>query len=288
MPAGILGVDHPVIAVADMDASEKVYQKLGFTVPPRGSHMEWGTGNWCIMFADDYLELRGIVDASRYTHHLDEYLAERGEGLMGLAFATADAEASYKTAIESGLKPTAIKDLTRKFHLPAGDAFPSFRIVYLSESDAPGLLTSVICGHKTPEIIRRPEFLVHPNTVVGVSSITIVVANPAGYKAAYENLFGAEKVKEASDALIVTFPRGSRLEIVTPEGAAVRGVALPNAKLPYHPAMTLAVTDLEKTKSVLTDNGVPFTAGKEGQSVTVAPAHTCGVLMTFSTAGQKN
>lgn len=285
MPAGILGVDHPVIAVADMDASEKVYKKLGFTVPPRGSHMEWGTGNWCIMFADDYLELRGIVDASRYTHHLDEYLADRGEGLMGLAFATADADQSHKTALESGLKPTAIKDLTRRFHLSTGDAFPSFRIVYLSESDAPGLLTSVICGHKTPEIIRRPEFLQHPNAVVGVSSTTIVVPNPADYKAAYENLFGAEKVKESADGLIVTFPRASRLEIISPKVAADRGVALPNSKLPYHPAMTLAVTDLEKTKAVLTSNGVPFDASSDGKSVTVAPAHTCGVLMTFSTAG---
>ncbi len=285
MPAGILGVDHPVIAVADMDASEKIYKKLGFTVPPRGSHLEWGTGNWCIMFADDYLELRGIVDASRYTHHLDEYLAERGEGLMGLAFATADADESHKTALASGLKPTAIKDLTRRFHLSTGDAFPSFRIVYLSESDAPGLLTSVICGHKTPEIIRRPEFLVHPNSVVSVHAITIVVPDPAAYKAAYENLFGADTVKQAGDSLIVTFPQGSRLEIVDQQGAEARGVALPGSKLPYHPAMTLAVSDIEKSKAALTANSVPFETSKDGRSITVAPAHTCGVLMTFSLVG---
>ena len=64
MKNAITGVDHPVIAVGDMEGARAVYERLGFTIPPRGSHIEWGTGNWCIMFADDYLELRGIVDAN--------------------------------------------------------------------------------------------------------------------------------------------------------------------------------------------------------------------------------
>ncbi len=284
MPAGILGVDHPVIAVENMDAAEITYRNLGFTIPPRGSHMEWGTGNWCIMFADDYLELRGIADASRYTHHLDEFLAERGEGLMGLAFATADAERSYKTALESGLKPVALKDLTRRFHLDTGDAFPKFRIVYLSESNAPGLLTSVICGHMTPEIIRRKEWLAHPNAVVGVSSITVVVADPMECRGAYEKLFGADKVGEADDALYVDFPRGARLEILSPKAAAKRGVALPNGKLPYLPAMSLSVADIAQTKTILATNGVAFETADDGAAITVAPDFTCGVIVTFATA----
>ncbi|MGE0153175.1 MAG: VOC family protein [Reyranellaceae bacterium] len=282
MPAGILGVDHPVIAVENMDAAEITYRNLGFTIPPRGSHMEWGTGNWCIMFPDDYLELRGIADASRYTHHLDEFLAERGEGLMGLAFATADAEDSYRTAVDTGLKPTALKDLTRRFHLSTGDAFPKFRIVYLSESDAPGLLTSVICGHLTPELIRRQEWLTHPNAVVGVSSITVVVADPMACRGAYEKLFGADKVRAADGALQVDFPRGARLEILSPQAAAKRGVALPNGKLPYLPAMTLAVTDIARTKATLAANGVAFETADGGTAITVAPSSTCGVIMTFA------
>ena len=78
----ILGIDHPVIGVAGMAAARTTYERLGFAIPPRGSHIEWGTGNWCIMFGDDYLELRGILDPDKYTHGLDEFLAA-GEGLMG-------------------------------------------------------------------------------------------------------------------------------------------------------------------------------------------------------------
>ena len=62
MEYGIRGIDHPVIAVRDMKQARLAYERLGFTVPPRGSHAQWGTGNWCIMFPEDYLELRGIID----------------------------------------------------------------------------------------------------------------------------------------------------------------------------------------------------------------------------------
>ena len=88
---GIINVDHPVVAAQDLDAARIAFERLGFTVPPRGSHVEWGTGNLCIMFPEDYLEIRGIIDASRFTMHLDEHLDRYGEGLMGVAFGTDDA-----------------------------------------------------------------------------------------------------------------------------------------------------------------------------------------------------
>ena len=74
MAIGIEGFDHPVIAVRDLEQSRGVYEALGFTVPPRGSHIEWGTGNWCIMFERNYLEHRGILDPDRYTHGLEHFL----------------------------------------------------------------------------------------------------------------------------------------------------------------------------------------------------------------------
>jgi catechol 2,3-dioxygenase-like lactoylglutathione lyase family enzyme len=283
MAAGILAVDHPVIAVRDMDESHRTYQRLGFTIPPRGSHLEWGTGNWCIMFADDYLELRGIADASRYTHNLDTFLAERGEGLMGVAFATKSGEDSYREAQASGLKPTAFKQLTRRFHLPEGDAFPKFAIVYLSESDAPGLLTSVICGHLTPEIIRRPEWLTHPNGATGVVSMTTVVADPQSGLPAYERLFGAKAVRTRDGAVEVRFDRGAAIRVISPEAAKRANIAAPSTALPYMPAMTLRIRDVAATRDVLRANGVSFTQPTT-DSIRVEPDRTCGIVLTFTTA----
>jgi len=49
--------------------------------PPIG----WGTGNYCIMLEQGYIELLGILDPTQFTNNLDQFLAER-EGLLGLAF----------------------------------------------------------------------------------------------------------------------------------------------------------------------------------------------------------
>ena len=56
----ILGADHVVIAVRDLDAAAAQWRRLGFTLSPRGTHSPLlGTGNYTIMLEDDYLELLG-------------------------------------------------------------------------------------------------------------------------------------------------------------------------------------------------------------------------------------
>jgi hypothetical protein len=285
MPAGVTRIDHPVIAVRDMEQARLAYQRLGFIVPPQGSHLEWGTGNWCIMFADDYLELRGIIDASRYTHHLDVFLKERGEGLMGLAFGTKDADASYREALAGGLAPTAIKGLTRRFQLATGDVFPQFRIVYLSEADAPALLTCVICGHLTPDLIRRPEWLVHPNGVTGVLSITAVTSDPGAVRAAHERLLDPAVFSDIDGGFRAAPDEGAAIDVVSPAQAERRGLALAGAPLPYLPAMNLATSDLRAAREVLQANGVPFS--DTGSSIRVEAAHACGVTVTLTAEGRK-
>ena len=86
-PARIDGIDHVIIGVHDLEAARRIYTRLGFTVSPRGRHLGRGTANYCMMFDADYLELRGIVDASQFTDDLDRFL-ERGEGLNGVVFST--------------------------------------------------------------------------------------------------------------------------------------------------------------------------------------------------------
>ena len=61
-------------------------RRLGFTLTPRGRHIGWGTGNYCIMLENGYIELLGIVDPSQFCNNLDSFWRQR-EGLMGLAFA---------------------------------------------------------------------------------------------------------------------------------------------------------------------------------------------------------
>src|SRR5262245_49251194 len=71
MPRPITGIDHAIIGVRRLDSAAEVYRKLGFTLSPRGRHYGWGTANYCIMFAQDYIELLGIVDPAGFTNNLD-------------------------------------------------------------------------------------------------------------------------------------------------------------------------------------------------------------------------
>lgn len=96
-----------------MREARGIYERMGFTVPPRGSHQEWGTGNWCIMFPHDYLELRGVVDPKRHLHGLEELLARR-EGLMGVAFSSDTLATTVVAALRAkGLHPADPRELTR-------------------------------------------------------------------------------------------------------------------------------------------------------------------------------
>src|SRR3954462_7975010 len=99
----ITGIDHTLVGVRDLDAARKAWETLGFTLTPRGRHIGWGTGNYCVMFRDDYVELLGIVDPTQFLNRLDPLLEARGEGFLGLAFAAAsssDVHAAFPNAAQ--------------------------------------------------------------------------------------------------------------------------------------------------------------------------------------------
>jgi hypothetical protein len=129
-PPDLDGIDHSLIGVRDLEAAKRTWQSLGFTVTPRGRHIGWGTANYCLMFERGYVELLGILDPKQFTNDLDKFLADR-EGLLGLAFASADARATAGRLSASGLHPEGPKDLKRLLELPEGEQLPAFKLVYL-------------------------------------------------------------------------------------------------------------------------------------------------------------
>ncbi len=59
----ILGIDHVLIAVEELELASEVYQTLGFQVLPGGKHPKMGTHNALVPLADGtYLELIGVWD----------------------------------------------------------------------------------------------------------------------------------------------------------------------------------------------------------------------------------
>lgn len=275
----IVGFDHPVIAVRDMEASRMRYERLGFHVPPRGSHKEWGTGNWCIMFPNDYLELRGIVDPARYTHQLDEFLAKR-EGLMGVAF-TGDRDVREATKIfeARGLHPQPVRELTRRFELPDGEVEPSFRLLFFREDETGPLMASLICQHLTPALIRQPAFLNHANGANGIVSMTSVSDDLDGAAELLEKYLERDAVHRHESAVDVDVGRGAKLHVITQAQAKRQGLAL-DAPTPYLTAVGVRTQSLDACEAALERGEIPFVR-KENKRIRVEAAEACGLTLDF-------
>src|SRR3954469_10276300 len=132
----IAGIDHTLVGVRDLDAARKAWETLGFTLTPRGRHIGWGTGNYCVMLESGYIELLGAVDPTQFLNNLDGFLEKR-EGLMGLAFGTDDAAACAAALKSAGVAFEGPKALKRRLELPKGEVMPAFELLYLDREATP-------------------------------------------------------------------------------------------------------------------------------------------------------
>jgi catechol 2,3-dioxygenase-like lactoylglutathione lyase family enzyme len=276
---GITGIDHTLVGVKDLEAARRVWQTLGFTVTPRGRHIGWGTGNYCIMFESGYIELLGVVQPAEFLNGLDVFLKSR-EGLMGLAFGTDDAKGLQAALQSAGIPAEGPKDLKRKLELPEGEALPAFSLLFPDKRALPGL-NAFITQHLTPQIIRRPEWLRHANRARRLVSVTVVAADPAKTALGYLPIFGPERIK-VSDAMTVIDTGAGAIRFVTPGGLRILYEALlplPDFAPPWIAGMKIEVADKNRCRDFLKDRNLPVE--KTGKGCLVAPEIANGCIIEF-------
>src|SRR5260221_10537976 len=114
MNPAISGIDHLLIAVSDLDRAAAAYRRLGFTLSPRALHSAaMGTANHTIMLERDYFELLAVLAPTERNLRWREALAA-GDGIAGMAVATASAAASRAAWLEAGLSPSEIVSFSRQ------------------------------------------------------------------------------------------------------------------------------------------------------------------------------
>ncbi|RIK93907.1 MAG: hypothetical protein DCC71_23660 [Proteobacteria bacterium] len=97
-------LDHLVVAVRDLAAAAASYEQLLGRAPSwRGAHPGWGTANALFRLDDTYLELLCPDGAGALGDALRARLAGAGEGLIGFALGTADADACHARLRAAGL-----------------------------------------------------------------------------------------------------------------------------------------------------------------------------------------
>lgn len=275
----VTGIDHILVGVRDLEAARKVWSRLGFTCTARGSHIQWGTANYCIMFPRDYVELIGIVDSSKFVNNLDRFL-ETGEGMLGISLHSADMDTTRSLLTRLAIESDGPSELARNLELPEGTVRPRFRLLFTPPEATPGLRV-FITQHLTPGMIRRPEWLEHANGATGLAGVTAMVDDPAALAAAWRTLLGDRAVKEAPGALDVRVTPHT-LRFLGPAAAReTYGSLLPEAPLPRVVSQTVLVRDIAAAARCLDGNGVRYRRPAD-DVLRIAPAEATGVILDLA------
>ena len=96
-------LDHLIVAVKDLEEAEKNYKKI-FGADPvwRGEHKAIGTTNSIFNFKNTYFELLAAKGSGLGAELVNNSIAERGDGLLGIVFGTDDINQTTNSLKEIG------------------------------------------------------------------------------------------------------------------------------------------------------------------------------------------
>jgi catechol 2,3-dioxygenase-like lactoylglutathione lyase family enzyme len=276
----LAGIDHALVGVVDLEAARELWGRLGFTLSPRGRHKGWGTGNYCAMFENDYVELLGIVDPAGFDNGLTAMLAAQGPGLLGFAAATGDIAKAVAFLTKGGI-PHERKALSRLLELPGGDVEPAFDLA-MPQTPYPAGMKPFVCAHLSRELVWRPEWTRHANTARRIASLTFVVDDPLSLRDPFEAILGLGAATATDDTLAVRWGTGAPVLIVKPDDMAFVHPAV-TADDPVRmgfAGMTIAVDDLSVARAALKAGGFDYEKDLAG-AVHVAPDEAGGLALSF-------
>ena len=278
----VIGLDHVVVAVRDLDAASDAWRALGFTISPRGLHSpHLGSGNYTIMFVDDYVELLGVITPTDYNAGTRAFLEKR-DGLERLAFTAVDTINGVAELQSKGIAAIGPIDFSRPVDLPGGGKTEArFSTFQWPADEQPGGVRIFACQHLTREAVWIPELMVHANSAKRIDRVEFVSRDPAKAAAHMARLIDQRVTVEADGASRV--PSGStRAAFVFVDEVTLRsrypGVPL---RLPTEGAVALClrVDDAEAALACAGPSAIVLTPGR----VAIPPSAASGVLIELAT-----
>jgi len=273
-----LGIDHGVILVRHLDRAAAQFARLGFALTPRGHHTGLGSSNNCAMFGNrDYLELLGLAPERGRRPFYEEFLGKR-EGIVGLAFRTADARSTRERLAASGFAPPQPLAFGRPVQIDGTTRDARF-VTTEADTKATSGIRLFFCQHETPELVWLPSALDHPNGVTGIAALMVFdedekLANTCARLLDIPlDREGGMQILRAGD---------HRLEFLTPALAAERypGEPLLKATRPALAGLRLKTRDLGALERLLRSGGIA--ARRTADCVTVSSIDALGAILEFA------
>jgi catechol 2,3-dioxygenase-like lactoylglutathione lyase family enzyme len=208
------GIDHVVIAVADLERAVADFGALGFTVVRGGRHVGIGTHNALIAFADGaYFELIAFLVPDSPHPWFDA--VRKGGGLTDFCMQTDDLEADRAAFMQAGANVGEPFAMQRE----RPDGFVVKWILAVALPPSAGAVPFLI-KDTTPRDERVPRERNHRNGAAGIRALTVAVDDTEAVRAIYEAALGArgkEIRRDDIDAAGVSFVVGPHeLQFVAP------------------------------------------------------------------------
>src|SRR5215470_10129799 len=200
----VIGIDHAVVMVRDLDKAAETWKALGFTVSPRGTHSaHMGSGNYTIMLETDYIELLGVLVPTEHNAPARVFLEQR-EGIERIALTAVDSAAGAEEIRAQGFRPIGPTDFERPVTMPDGAlSAAKFRTFQWPVAEAPAGMRIFACQHKTRETVWIPELMHHANGAKRLKQVLLVAPDPAKEAAHLSKLIDREARREADGAIAV-------------------------------------------------------------------------------------
>jgi catechol 2,3-dioxygenase-like lactoylglutathione lyase family enzyme len=276
----IHGIDHVVLVVNNLAAACATYERMGFTVTPRGLHT-LGSSNHCIMFTMDYIEL--LHSPAENPHPSRAFytdFATRGDGLAGIALATDQLRAAHTELRWAGFSPSEPVSFSRPVKGGDTNREASFRISTLALDKTPGGRI-FLCEHLTREVVWRREWQSHALGATAIAAIAIVTEDVTADARTYARLFDTE-TRVIEPELLLVEAGNAPIAFTTRAALAKRlpQVALNSRPEPFMAALFIRVADRVVAAEVLAANGFEPRPMLDG-SVAVGADRACGVALVF-------
>jgi Glyoxalase-like domain len=276
----VIGIDHAVIMVKDLDKAAVNWKRLGFTVSPRGTHSaHMGSGNYTIMLDPDYMELLGVLTPTEHNAPARAFLDKRGEGIERIAFTAVDSAAGAEEIRARGHVPIGPTDFERPVTMPNGTLSAArFRIFQWPTAEAPGGVRIFACQHKTRETVWIPELMKHANGAKRLKQVLIVTPEPAQDAAHLSRMIDIDGRSEPDGAVAVpSGPDRADFVFLTIDQLSKRYPDVPLTGLPERGGAGLViVADFAAAEQALGTTGVRSAGG-----IVVPPAAGNGTLLAF-------
>jgi hypothetical protein len=278
-------INHVGMVARNLGSTVARYEAMGFQLTPYSPHsgawkpgapvQNFGSGNRCVMFANNYLEILGTEDPNKPTERLAGYLA-RHQGAHIICFNTETTSKLDERLRAGGVPTSGVISLQRDIDTPDGVRTAKFERVQFSPDDSPeGYIQAA--RHLTPEYIYQPRYIEHPNGCTSLAEAFIVADDIEPLVAKYQRyLDAAPEVRDGLSSF--PLPLGSTLTLA-PAGKAARlfaGSLFP--PLPAIVAVSFRTNDLAAQRERLARQDIPT---REGPGRIMVPAEEASGLVVI-------